>query len=159
RILRRSGAVVQPIVANDVRNPQAIVGKDRPAPRFLDPAVLGDVAPLPDGFLVTPEGKGQDLSGMREAFETLYGKKPVDFGKVRAQVFGRVQVSLLAVCMRLYFKDDGNHRGAPISHVATIRAGATAMVRRASNYPSVIPSRRRGISAVARARSLASLGM
>src|ERR1700720_2304594 len=71
RRLRRLGAVLEPVIAHDGRDPQAIVFEDAATAGALGIPMLLVAAPPHHRLFVTPERQGQDLPFLRQALEAL----------------------------------------------------------------------------------------
>ena len=77
-------SVIEPIVADNRSDTQAVVAQKSCAASGLGGAVLGRVAPLAHGVFVAPEGKREIAAWCREAFETLDGDETFYAIKQRA---------------------------------------------------------------------------
>src|SRR5688572_20678059 len=108
-ILRRLGALVQPVVADHLRHAQPVVGEDAFAAGRLRLAVLLDIAPALHGLLVAPDGQRQELARLRQALEALDGDEAVHLLQHGLEPRRRVEVRVLAPRGRHHFEYDRDH--------------------------------------------------
>src|SRR6478609_8023866 len=95
---------------------QVVVGEDAGATGDLRLAVRVEAAPLRDGFLIAPEGKGEHLPWLGKTLETLDRDEAVDSIEQRPQLRGDVEVFIASPFRGSDFEDDGDHwRSSPES--------------------------------------------
>ena len=94
-VARRLLALLHAVVAQHLRDAQAVVGEHAAATRLLRAAVRVQRAPAPDRVLVAPERQRQQLVRRAQALEAFDGDEAVDGLQFVDQARGNVQICLL----------------------------------------------------------------
>src|SRR5262245_45656355 len=106
-------ALEHPVVADDARDPQAIVLEDTGSPPGLRTPVLLERAPLCHGSLVPKERQRENLARLVQALEPFDGDEPVDLIQQGPKPRCEIQILLLTSLRRPDLENDGNHLASP----------------------------------------------